>query len=277
MNINKIRERLKPPCKVIDFHVHPHSRLGCDIKIKPEENAKLILEAADRHGIDLIVLSDVGTGVNEQYPTPKQLVAINDHTLRARDVDGERFVAFAYLSPEYPEESLREMERCINVHGMKGIKLWIARKINDEGAMRLVECAVDFGVPILQHCFLKAIGNRPGETMPKDAVETARRFPNAKIILAHLNGIGLRGIEDIRSCPNISVDISGGDPQSLFVKIAVERLGVNRVIFGSDASRSRHFGTHLGKVLDENLSSEEIKKILWENAAKLLKINGEAK
>lgn len=276
MNIENIKKCLKPPCKVIDFHVHPHSGLGFDSKTEPEENAKLILRSADRSGVDLIVLCDVGPGVNKRYPTPEQFAAANDYTLRARDVDGERFVAFAYLSPEYPDESLREMERCVKGHGMKGIKLWVARRMNDEGAARIVERALDLDIPILQHCFLKATGNLPDETMPKDAVDLARRFPEAKIILAHLNGIGLRGLEDIRSCPNIWVDTSGGDPQSSFVKIAVERLGADRALFGSDVP-CRHFGTQLGKVLNEGLNGEDIEKILWKNAAKLLKINGESK
>src|SRR5439155_16058795 len=99
--------------------------------------------------------------------------------------------------------------------------------------------------------------------------ELARRHPRARIVMAHLNGAGLRGIEQIAECPNIVVDTSGGDPESRIVETAVAVLGPQRVVFGSDAP-IRHFMVTLGKVLGGELPDPVKQDILWNNAARLL-------
>jgi predicted TIM-barrel fold metal-dependent hydrolase len=128
---------------------------------------------------------------------------------------------------------------------------------------------VALDVPVLQHAWEKTTGNLPGESTPADVAELARRHPRARIIMAHLNGAGLRGIEAIVDCPNVVVDTSGGDPQSGIVEVAVAALGPSRVVYGSDAP-IRHFGVSLGKVLGAELPDAVKRDLLWNNAARLL-------
>jgi predicted TIM-barrel fold metal-dependent hydrolase len=87
--------------------------------------------------------------------------------------------------------------------------------------------------------------------------------------MAHLNGCNPRGVEDVRTCENIYVDTSGGDPETGMVELAVERLGAHRVIYGSDAP-IRHFGVTLAKVLGARLSDADKRRILWDNLRNLL-------
>jgi predicted TIM-barrel fold metal-dependent hydrolase len=87
--------------------------------------------------------------------------------------------------------------------------------------------------------------------------------------MAHLNGAGLRGIEEIASAPNVFVDTSGGDPQSGIVEAAVAALGPARVLYGSDAP-IRHFGVSVGKILGADLPEAVKRDLLWNNAARLL-------
>ena len=87
--------------------------------------------------------------------------------------------------------------------------------------------------------------------------------------MAHLNGCGLRGLAAVADCENLVVDTSGGDPESGMVEAAVDILGEDRVVFGSDAP-IRHFAVQLGKTLGTDLSDAVKRKILWNNTAKLL-------
>jgi predicted TIM-barrel fold metal-dependent hydrolase len=63
----------------------------------------------------------------------------------------------------------------------------------------------------------------------------ARRFPNVRVIMAHLTGCGVRGVLAARDCDNLLVDTSGAAPEAGIVAYAVEKLGVERVLYGSDA------------------------------------------
>ncbi|MCZ6636416.1 MAG: amidohydrolase family protein, partial [bacterium] len=160
-------------------------------------------------------------------------------------------------------------DRCVGEGRMCGIKLWVARRATDPGLDPIMEKAVDLDVPVLQHAWIKTTGNLVGESFPADVADLARRYPEAKIVMAHLNGVGLRGIEDVADCPNIVVDTSGGDPESGMVEVAVEVLGADRVVYGSDAP-IRHFGVSVGKVLGAGFPEQVQKEILWNNTARLL-------
>ena len=137
-----------------------------------------------------MVVHDVGID-HQANPAPKDLTQINDLLLRVCSVNPDRFIPFAYLNPGYPEESLRELDRCV-AHGMRGIKLWIGRRINYAGAILIARRAAELRLPIVQHCSDRPGGNLPGETSPADAAELAGLCPEVTIVLAHLNNIGLR-------------------------------------------------------------------------------------
>ena len=88
---------------------------------------------------------------------------------------------------------------------------------------------------------------------------------------AHIVGVGYRGILDIEPYDNVYVDTSGAQPFSGFVEYGVKKLGADRIIFGTDVV-GRDFCTQLAKVTDADISDEDKEKILWKNAARLLKI-----
>jgi predicted TIM-barrel fold metal-dependent hydrolase len=122
---------------------------------------------------------------------------------------------------------------------------------------------------MLQHAWVKAGGNEPGESTPDDVAHLARSVPHAKIIMGHLNGGGLKGIETVAAYPNVVVETGGSDPERGIVEAAVRTLGSKRVLFGSDAP-GRHFGTQLGKVLGADIAEVTKKRIIWDNLARLL-------
>lgn len=266
VDLATLRRKLHPPGPVIDVHVHPLP--GLDRNATPREAARSLLGFADRAGITRMVLSNIGR-VFERSPSPQAVRQANDDCLAVRDFAPDRFVAFCYANPVYPDEALAELDRGIGQHGMVGVKLWVAVRASDPRVKAVAERAVALDVPVLQHVWSKTMGNEPGESTPADAAALARAVPHLRLIMGHLNGAGLKGIETVAAYPNIVVETGGSDPENGTVEAAVRVLGSRRVVFGSDVA-GRQFGTQLGKVLGAELSEATQKRILWDNLARLL-------
>jgi predicted TIM-barrel fold metal-dependent hydrolase len=265
MDIASLRDKLKPPGPVIDVHVHPPFR---GRSRSAREAAEFLIAHADRAGVTKMVLSNP-SGPGGMSPDPAAFRRANDECAQVRDVAPERFVAFCYVNPAFPDESLAELDRGMNQLGMVGVKLWVAVRANDPRVKLIAERAVVLDVPILQHVWVKAAGNDPGESTPADLAVLARAVPHARLIMGHLNGGGLKGIEEIAPYPNVVVETGGSDPERGIVEEAVRRLGTRRVLFGSDVT-GRNFGTQLAKVVGANLSVPAQRRILWDNLARLL-------
>lgn len=107
-----------------------------------------------------------------------------------------------------------------------------------------------------------------------DCVLAARdRRPEATLIMAHLFGAGQRGLADIAPWSSVLADCCGGEPEAGRMERAVDALGADRIVFGSDAP-GRSFATQLAKVLGARISEEAKRLILWGNAARLLPAEG---
>ena len=122
---------------------------------------------------------------------------------------------------------------------------------------------------IFQHTWFKATGNRPGESTPDDFVKLAERHPKTPLICGHTGGDWELGIRAIQHLPNVYADLAGGDPVAGFTEMAVRELGVERVLYGSDAP-GRSFASQLGKVSGANISEDFKKLILGENLKRLM-------
>ena len=88
---------------------------------------------------------------------------------------------------------------------MIGVKLWMAVKASDPRVQGVAEKAVALDVPVLQHVWIKASGNGPGESIPDDVAALSRAVPHCRLIMGRLNGGGLRGIEAVADLPGVAV------------------------------------------------------------------------
>lgn len=268
MKLAELRSQLKSPFPAFDVHVHPLDNFGMYGVDSAEEDARLLIESAKRSGVEKMVLFSLHTTVPRE-PTMDQCREANDYALKMQSIAPDVFYPFCYVNPMYPNESVVEIDRCVGEGRMCGVKLWVARRATDSGLDPIMERAVFLDVPVLQHAWEKTTGNLEGESFPWDVADLARRHPHARIIMAHLNGCGLRGLAAVAECENLVVDTSGGDPESGMVEAAVDILGVHRVVFGSDAP-IRHFAVQMGKTLGAGFSDEVIRDILWNNTVRLL-------
>ncbi len=268
MLVSEVRRLLRPPCPALDVHVHPLNCFGPHRVADAREDARLLAEIGKRSGVEVMCVFSLHPECPRE-PSMAQCREANDYALAMRDAEPEVFKPFCYVTPEFPDESAAEIERCVAGEQMSGIKLWVAVRASDTRLDPIMECARSTGAPVLQHAWRNTLGGLPGESRPADVADLARRHPDVNIIMAHMNGAGLRGFEDIADCPNVVVDTSGGDPEGGVTEAAVATLGPSRVVYGSDAA-IRHFGTQMGKVLGADLDDDAKRDILWNNAARLL-------
>lgn len=233
----------------------------------PEERMGRILAFADRMGIERICVSMGLTWAND--PSPAELRQQNDDVLRAVKHFPDRAFGFAYLSPKHVAKSLEELDRCVRDGPMVGVKLWVAQRCNDSQIDPLIRRAVELKAVILQHTYVKATGNLPGESTPTDLAELARRHADATFICGHTGGNVELGVRAIRDCRNTYADLCGSDPFAGLTELAVRELGADRVLYGSDAG-GRSFASQLAKVFGADIPESAKKLILGENLKRLL-------
>jgi len=253
--------------RAIDIHTHPLLRDDH----RGRAGAAQLIGRAKANGIEHIVaLGDVlGFG---RKPTEAQIRRINDETAWLMKSHAGYVTGFCYLNPLLGERAVgREVDRCV-ARGFRGIKLEIANNARDACMRPVMAAARQNGLVVLQHAWsMTKIRQRGFHTDPEDAALLARRFPEVRIIMAHLTGCGVRGVLAVKDCDNLSVDTSGAAPEEGIVEYAVEQLGADRVLYGSDVP-IRDFAVALARVTGAKLDAATRRKILRDNARALLKL-----
>lgn len=240
---------------VIDCHVH----------ILNAEDGHLdeLLSAADRTGIDKMCISSLSRQWVE-FPTAEQLEEAAKDVLDACAKHPDRFIGFTYVSADHVEKSLALMERCIAAGPCCGLKLWLSQFADDARLDPIVKRAVELDAPILAHTWIKATGNMRCESTFHHVMALARRHPRMKIWMAHCSGRWEEVGRAVRCCPNVCLDISGGEPEDGIVETLVKDAGPERVFYGSDAP-GRNPAVQITKVLAADIPQAWKKMVLGEN------------
>ena len=249
--------------RIWDLHCHLSGVPG----LSPEERAGALLRIADRMGIERLCLY---MGMRwAKNPSPQELRQQNDEVLRALKAHPDRLLGFVYTSAEHVEASLAELERCVAVGPMVGVKLWVAKRCHDPKIDPLIHRAADLKALIFQHTWIKTGGNEPGESTPADLVALAKRFPAVPMICGHSGGNWELGLQAIKDQPNLHADLAGSDPTWGITETACRLLGPGRVLYGSDCG-GRSFASQLAKVHGADLSNADKELILSGNLRRLL-------
>lgn len=250
---------------VIDCHIHlPPGLDGYDETVVEE-----CLALADRAGIDRMVYL-FGLRHADVDPDREAIAASNDLGVELVTRHPDRFDGFCYLNPSHPVEfSLAEIDRCVTNGPLVGIKLWISVHADDTRLDPIMERAAELDVPVLHHAWYKATEFAFNESTPAEIANLARRHPDVTIIMAHLAGGGWRGVRDVLDCPNVLVDTSGAQPHAGLVDYAVDLLGAERVVYGSDWP-IRDFGAQRARVEGANLTPAQRELVLGGNMERVL-------
>ncbi|MBI5381394.1 MAG: amidohydrolase family protein [Opitutae bacterium] len=255
--------------RIIDVHTHPvFMRRGLQ-----RTEIDWLVAHGRALGIErMVTLGDVL--LHGRFPTGEQISAINDVTAQVQSWYPDYFVSFCFLNPTLGERHvMSEVERCVTKYGFKGLKLEICNNASDACMKPVMEAARRWNLVVLQHSWsMTNIKQRSFHTDPADTALLARRHPDVKIIMAHLTGCGVRGVLEAKGLPNLYIDTSGGLPDEGLIEYAVEHLGVDHVLYGSDLP-GRAATVAIQRVVGARLTPAERKKILYDNSARLLQLN----
>lgn len=251
----------------IDTHTHPIFEQEGHGRDRVAEFVRLARTAGIDH---LVALGDVlAFG---RSPTEEQCRKINDDTAWVLRKYPGFVTGFICLNPTLGAAAVdREVERGV-ARGFKGIKLEIANNARDRCMAPVMAAAARHGLIVLQHAWsMVKVKQRKFHSDPEDVAVLAKRYPEVRIIMAHLTGCGNRGVLAIRDCPNVWIDTSGAAPEAGLVEYAVAQLGAGRVLHGSDAP-IRDYGVSLARVATAQIPAEAKRRILRENARELLRL-----
>ncbi len=252
---------------IIDFHTHPVF-FGAGAE---EAETRRQIRRAKRFGITrMVALGDVLR--YGRLPDAEQTRRLNDEVATVVRRGVGFYVGFCGLNPLLGERAVwREVERCFEtVGGFHGMKLEISCNARDAAMKPVMEAARRYGVPVLQHSWSQTnIRERAFHSDPEDTCELARRWPDVKVVMAHLTGCGVRGIRAARGLDNLWIDTSGGAPEAGLVECAVDELGSARILYGSDGP-IRDLPVAIGRITGAAIPAGAKRAILHDNAVKLL-------
>lgn len=243
---------------VID--VHAHLWMG-----HVEQNKAEILAAMERYGISKVFVSGLGAHV----PTPDEVMQQNRAVYDFTREEPDRIYGYVYVSPEH-SDAVNVLRHGVEDMGMKGMKLWVSTFCDVPEVNPLAERCIEYGIPVLIHAFVKATGQYPNESTALHVAHLARRYPELKIIMAHLGGNSYDAIPQIAKYQNVWVDDSGSIYQADELPYTLAALGAGRVLHGTDMP-----GTYLGSY-GQALAIEDPEartRILWKNAMQLFDTN----
>ncbi len=259
------QRNLKKAGPVIDCHAH----LTHHSSASHAERDRKLIEAADKLGIDQLCCSIL---TPRRPATAEGFRECNVWVAEGMRRYSGRVLGYCYVNPGCGSEALDEIRRCVEDRGFMGIKLYNEHKCTEPIVAPIVELAIELRVPILHHAGHghHPIPNQPNISDGGDLAELGRRYPEARLICAHVGGGGdwEWTIRALRHAENVFLDTSGSVTDEGIVDMAAEILGVDRLLFGCDMSMT----AGVGKILAARLGPEDKQKILGGNMMQLLKM-----
>ncbi|WP_158203562.1 amidohydrolase family protein [Halomarina oriensis] len=239
---------------MIDCHFH----LWTTDESTPEkraERAEQLREEMERQGVDrLCLIGEVGDTIEECREANRTVAKyVAEYP--------ESFYGWARVDPRLGDDAVAEFRRAVEEDGLVGLKHhFIPTPINisDPEFFPLAEAAVDMDVPVIAHVMQRLPADQErwddSEAHTEDVLELAQRYPELKLVSAHIvaGGDAEYRIKTVADQENVILDISGSNCERGYVERAAERLGTDRLVFGTDT----WFAPGVGKLSGLNLSSE---------------------
>lgn len=238
--------------RIIDMHAHIWNG-------REKACVGAMRKAAQHYGIEKILVSALGS----HYPDKDEVRYLNEQTAKLIKED-LLFGGYVTVSPEH-DNSLDVLRKGIETQGMIGMKIWVSCLCDDDCCDKLYEYCAQNNVPVLIHALAKTVGQLPKEATGVHVAAAARKHPDTKFIMAHLGGNCYHGLHLVKDLPNVWSDFSGGYCRAEDVPYAVEMLGAERIVFGTDNA----YAMNLGQVFDANLTQAQQEQILYRNTAEL--------
>lgn len=237
---------------IVDAHTH----LGYFPVFNVSLDADGLVNLMDEYGITYSVL----------FSLPNEL------TLEAVRRYSERLCGLVWVNPYDGEVALEAIENAVSSWGFKGVKmhpLLDSYLPDTEIVHPVMELARKLEIPVLFHC------GHPPWSLPWHFGNLADTFPDVSIVLGHMGHghiVYINGaIEVAKRHDNVYLETSGM-PMHSKIKEAADVVGIDRVMYGSDAPFG-HQAFELKKIEVSGLKGDELDRVLGENALKLFQID----
>lgn len=252
------------PLSIIDIHAHIGS---LNIFHIPRPDAAGMIDVMDRVGVGLACISANGAWAADMSMG-------NDLVAEAVKAWPGRFAGYCVANPNYPADVKAELERSFDGHGFRMIKIHpsVHRvKLTDRAYEAVFEFAAGRGAPVLTHTW--AGDEHCGMAI---AAEAARRHPEVTFLWGHSGGSDVtEALAEAVDLPNVFLELASSQVWNGQLELMVESFPAERILYGSDFPFIS-LAPQLGKVVFADVSEDVKRKILYENAARLLGAAGVA-
>jgi len=250
---------------IIDAHVHI-GHFVCS-KIVMQNNIESALERAAQLGVDRIFCTSC-TALYYDYEKG------DDEIYQGMRKYPDQIFAYATVpSPRHGAKQLDHIRRYFLEKGFHGLKIYSHTQgvgsyesyisITDEYMHPILEFASEYRIPLLAH------------STPAQCDDVCRRFPEARLIMAHMgctqiaHGQWHEAIAVAKRHPNVILDTTSSGMDLGMVEAAVEAIGDERIIWGSDVPLLQ-IGYNMAKITSAEIPQTSKDKILGKNIARLV-------
>jgi len=255
---------------IIDFHTHPfldEKTNICQHKSYFEMTSLETLQYMKNIGINQIcgsVIAEWNDGIGFQ-----NIIEINNTALKLKEIYGDFYIPGMVVSPDYPEESLAEIERMHKL-GINLIGELVPRILGGWNSYNTKEFSEIFDLAA-QYDMVVSIHNCDNEDM-EAAVKNNKAVT---FVIAHPGEypVYMRHIERMKKYENYYLDLSGtGLFRHGMLRRGIDECGVDRFLFGSDYPTCNP-AMFVGGVLNDSIITDDEKEaVLSKNAKRLLKL-----
>lgn len=228
-------------------------------------------------------MDEAGISKSILYAVDAPIVyASNEYVKTLCDNYPDRLIGFASVNPKDPN-AVDVFEKAIRELGLRGLKLHPPLQDffpNDKDIFPIYEKAVELDVPVVFHVGTTPFGSlcRLSQANPVLIDDVAVQFPNLRIMLTHLGTLWHNeAFMVVEKNPNVFIDTAAYlyEIKNLLTLDLIERIGPNKIIFGTDypmpyAGRVHRMKDFVDCIRDLNLPDNIIKGIFKENLGAFL-------
>jgi predicted TIM-barrel fold metal-dependent hydrolase len=209
----------------------------------------------------------------DEYKIEKTVISAlpNSETKKAIAEFPDRLIGTVWVNPFDGEKAVKEVNEAITNWGFKGVKLHPllhAFVANDPVVHPIAKVAQELDVPLFIH------SGHPPFSLPWSIAQLAEDFPEVKMVMVHMghgHGVYIQAALDMaQKYPNLYLETSGM-PMHTKIKEAYEKVGSERVMFGTDIP-FHHPSVEIERGLVSGLEASQLEDVFYNNIKKLLKL-----
>lgn len=240
---------------IIDAHVH----IGSTQYVQMAADAEMLIGIADDAGFDRLFVTHL-TALFYEMREGNDLLGAD----LARYSD--RMIGYVTIpTHRMAEAACEEIRRCVECYGMRGVKIYSHpdSSVAESCSTMIFETVADLDLIVLGHF------------SQSECDQLMQRVPEAKVIMAHMGGTPYSlgnwhlAVEVAAQHANLFVDTASSMIDNGMLEYAVEHLGPEKILFGTDMPALDPW-VQRAKVDGAEISDEAKQLILGGNVQRIL-------